>query len=67
MKYLQKDLTSFCIRTSILILEIYCKQNSFDIILLEVGEQAQKMYGLQAQKCTQDFLLKGITIANDCD
>jgi len=35
--------------------------------LLEVGEQAQKMYGLQAQKCTQEFLLKGIAIANDCD
>jgi DNA polymerase-3 subunit gamma/tau len=35
--------------------------------LLEVGEQAQKMYALQAQKCSQDFLLKGITIANDCD
>jgi DNA polymerase-3 subunit gamma/tau len=25
------------------------------------------MYGLQAQKCSQDFLLKGIAIANDCD
>lgn len=35
--------------------------------LLEVGEQAQKMYGLQAQKCDHDFLLKGIAIANDCD
>jgi DNA polymerase-3 subunit gamma/tau len=35
--------------------------------LLEVGEQAQKMYGIQAQKCSQDFLLKGIEIANDCD
>jgi DNA polymerase-3 subunit gamma/tau len=35
------------------------------LVLLEL-EQAQKMYGLQA-KCTQDFLLKGITIANDCD
>jgi DNA polymerase-3 subunit gamma/tau len=35
--------------------------------LLEVGEQAQKMYGLQAQKSDQDFLLKGIAIANDCD
>jgi DNA polymerase-3 subunit gamma/tau len=33
--------------------------------LLEVGEQAQK-YG-QSQKCSQDFLLKGIAIANDCD
>lgn len=37
------------------------------LVLLEVGEQAQKMYGIQAQKCTQDFLLKGIDIANDCD
>ena len=35
--------------------------------LLEVGEQAQKMYGVQAQKCSQDFLMKGIEIANDCD
>ena len=35
--------------------------------LLEVGEQAQQMYGVQAQKCSQDFLLKGIDIANDCD
>jgi DNA polymerase-3 subunit gamma/tau len=25
------------------------------LTLLEVGEQAQKMYGLQAQKCSQDF------------
>ncbi|RKR11974.1 LOW QUALITY PROTEIN: DNA polymerase-3 subunit gamma/tau [Flavobacterium sp. 81] len=37
------------------------------ITLLEVGEQAQQMYGVQAQKCSQDFLLKGIDIANDCD
>ncbi|TDO73471.1 DNA polymerase-3 subunit gamma/tau [Flavobacterium chryseum] len=35
--------------------------------LLEVGEQAQQMYGVQAQKCSKDFLLKGIDIANDCD
>ncbi len=35
--------------------------------LLEVGEQAQKLYGIQAQKASQDFLLKGIEIANDCD
>jgi DNA polymerase-3 subunit gamma/tau len=34
--------------------------------LLEVGEQAQKMYGQQSQKC-KIFLLKGIAIANDCD
>jgi DNA polymerase-3 subunit gamma/tau len=37
------------------------------LTLLEVGEQAKKMYGLQAQKCSQDFLLKGIASANDCD
>lgn len=35
--------------------------------LLEVGEQALKMYGEQAQKCNQEFLLKGIAIANECD
>ena len=37
------------------------------ISLLEVGEQAQKLYGIQSQKTTQDFLLEGIQIANDCD
>jgi len=37
------------------------------LVLLEAGEQAQKMYGLQAQKASQDFLLKGIDLANDCD
>jgi DNA polymerase-3 subunit gamma/tau len=26
--------------------------------LLEVGEQAQKMYGQQSQKCSQDFFVK---------
>jgi DNA polymerase III subunit gamma/tau len=37
------------------------------ITLLEVGEQAQKLYGFQSQKTTQDFLLEGIQIANECD
>ncbi|MBL0738382.1 DNA polymerase III subunit gamma/tau [Flavobacterium sp. GN10] len=37
------------------------------ITLLEVGEQAQQMYAVQSQKCSQEFLLKGIDIANDCD
>ena len=37
------------------------------ISLLEVGEQAQKLYSIQSQKTTQDFLLEGIQIANDCD
>ena len=35
--------------------------------LLEVGEQALQMYATQAQKSNQDFLFKGIEIANDCD
>ena len=37
------------------------------IALLEVGEQAQKMYYAQAQKASQEFLLQGIDLANDCD
>ncbi len=45
---------------------LVCK-NPATLVLLEVGEQAQKLYGEQAQKCSQDFLLKGIEIANDCD
>ncbi|WP_395076567.1 DNA polymerase III subunit gamma/tau [Flavobacterium sp.] len=35
--------------------------------LLEVGEQAQKLYAIQSQKASQDFLLKGIELSNDCD
>jgi DNA polymerase-3 subunit gamma/tau len=35
--------------------------------LLEVGEQAQQLYEIQSQKTSQEFLLKGIEIANDCD
>jgi DNA polymerase-3 subunit gamma/tau len=35
--------------------------------LLEVGEQAQKLYANQAQHTPHHFLLKGIEIANDCD
>ncbi len=35
--------------------------------LLEMGEAAQKLYGQQSQKASQEFLLKGIDIANDCD
>ena len=37
------------------------------ISLLEVGEQAQKLYEIQSQKTSQDFLLEGIQIANECD
>jgi DNA polymerase-3 subunit gamma/tau len=45
---------------------LVCKTPS-TLVLLEIGEQAQKLYGLQAQKCSQDFLLKGIELANDTD
>jgi DNA polymerase-3 subunit gamma/tau len=45
---------------------LVCK-NPETLVLLEVGEQAQKLYAEQAQKCNQDFLLKGIEIANGCD
>jgi DNA polymerase-3 subunit gamma/tau len=45
---------------------LVCK-NPSTLILLEAGEQAQKLYGEQAQKCSHDFLLKAIELANDTD
>jgi DNA polymerase III subunit gamma/tau len=45
---------------------LVCK-NPATLSLLEAGEQAQLLYGQQAQKCDQTFLLKAIEIANDCD
>ncbi|HLP63650.1 DNA polymerase III subunit gamma/tau [Flavobacterium sp.] len=45
---------------------LVCK-NPATLTLLEAGEQAQLLYGQQAQKCNGDFLLKAIEIANDCD
>lgn len=45
---------------------LVCK-NPSTLSLLEAGEIAQKMYAEQAQKSSQEFLLKGIDIANDCD
>lgn len=35
--------------------------------LMEMGEAAQALYQQQSQKTDQDFLLKGIDLANDCD
>jgi DNA polymerase III subunit gamma/tau len=35
--------------------------------LLESGEEAQKQYAIQAQKCSQSFLLDAIQLANSCD
>ncbi|CDF79149.1 DNA polymerase III subunits gamma and tau [Formosa agariphila KMM 3901] len=37
------------------------------IELLEVGEETKQKYLEQANKSSQDFLLKGIELANDCD
>lgn len=35
--------------------------------LMEMGEAAQTLYQKQSQKTDQEFLLKGIDLANDCD
>jgi DNA polymerase III subunit gamma/tau len=45
---------------------LVCK-NPATLSLLEIGEQAQELYRIQAQNTGQDFLLKGIELANDCD
>ena len=37
------------------------------IELLEVGEETKKKYLEQSQKASQEFLLQGINLANDCD
>ncbi|GEM53854.1 DNA polymerase III, subunit gamma and tau [Flavobacterium branchiophilum NBRC 15030 = ATCC 35035] len=47
--------------------DLLVAQTPATLILLEAGEQAQKMYGTQAQKTHQAFLLKAIDLANDCD
>ena len=47
--------------------DLLVAKNPATLSLLEMGEAAQKLYGEQSQKASQDFLLKGIDIANDCD
>jgi DNA polymerase-3 subunit gamma/tau len=47
--------------------DLLVAQNPATLSLLEMGEAAQQLYGLQAQKVSQEFLLKGIDLANDCD
>ena len=37
------------------------------IALLEVGEKAKRKYLEQSKKTSESFLLRGITIANECD
>jgi DNA polymerase III subunit gamma/tau len=45
---------------------LVCK-NPATLVLLEAGETAQQLYKIQSQNASQEFLLKGIDIANECD
>ena len=45
---------------------LVCK-NPSTIQLLEVGSTAQQHYSEQSQKTSQQFLIQGIEMANDCD
>ncbi|WGD34650.1 DNA polymerase III subunit gamma/tau [Olleya sp. YS] len=45
---------------------LVCK-NPSTIELLEVGDDTKTKYVEQAQKASQDFLIKGINLANECD
>ncbi|WP_445452381.1 DNA polymerase III subunit gamma/tau [Flavobacterium sp. 25HG05S-40] len=47
--------------------DLLVAKNPATLPLLEMGEAAQHLYGQQSQKAAQDFLLKGIDLANDCD
>jgi DNA polymerase-3 subunit gamma/tau len=47
--------------------DLLVAKNPATLSLLEMGEAAQQLYGKQSQKTSQEFLLKGIDIANDCD
>jgi len=47
--------------------DLLVAKNPVTLSLLEMGEAAQQLYGQQAQKVSQDFLLKGIELANDSD
>ncbi len=42
-------------------------QTPSTLILLDSGEQAKALYSTQSQKASQDFLLKGIDLANTAD
>ncbi|WP_353148125.1 DNA polymerase III subunit gamma/tau [Flavobacterium sp.] len=45
---------------------LVCK-NPVTLSLLEVSEQTQQEFAIQAQNASQEFLLQGISIANECD
>ncbi|UOK41803.1 MULTISPECIES: DNA polymerase III subunit gamma/tau [Flavobacterium] len=47
--------------------DLWVCKNPATLILLEAGEHAQNLYREQSQKTSQEFLLQGIELANDCD
>ena len=47
--------------------DLWVCKNPVTLILLEAGEHAQNLYREQSQKTSQEFLLQGIELANDCD
>jgi DNA polymerase-3 subunit gamma/tau len=47
--------------------DLYVSKTPATLSLLEAGEQALKAYGIQAQKCSQEFLMNGLEITNECD
>jgi len=47
--------------------DLLVSKNPATLALLEAGEVAQNLYREQSQKTSQDFLLKAIDLANDCD
>ncbi|WP_194767432.1 DNA polymerase III subunit gamma/tau [Tamlana sp. I1] len=47
--------------------DLLVSKNSETIELLEVGDQTKAKYLEQAKKASQEFLMQGINLANDCD
>ena len=47
--------------------DLLVAKNPATLELLEVGEQTQEKYLKQSKSATQEFLLQGISLANDCD
>jgi len=47
--------------------DLLVSKNPQTIELLEVGDDTSKKYFEQSKKASQEFLMKGIELANDCD
>ncbi|HSD14763.1 MAG TPA: DNA polymerase III subunit gamma/tau [Flavobacterium sp.] len=47
--------------------DLWVCKNPATLVLLEAGEHAQNLYREQSQKTSQEFLLQGIELANECD